>query len=311
MKSSIEVRKISIVDLDTDAIVNATNEDLIAGGMANVSGAIFNAAGYKKMQEACDVIAHCDTGDAVITPGFDLKAKYVIHAVGPIWKGGKHGEPEKLKKAYKKALELARTNHCRSIGYPLISAGSLGYPVKEAWEVAISACKEYLEEHKDYAVRIIFAVLDDEIRTIGKSIYKYEAGTYEVVQYDDWETKPMPELFETFVLARSFSDDEMNVLRCGHIPCAMEDKWFWCMEGDTLWVHRSWTGNCIYKIDFKEDNHHIVTVNRDPEQYTCKSIEEDYVTLNKLLNWWTDTPYDYCHEWLSETLDSLKRAGKV
>ena len=88
--SSIEIRKISITDLDTDAIVNAANEGLWAGG--GVCGAIFSAAGYDRLQEACNRIGHCDTGSAVITPGFNLKAKYIIHAVGPRWHGGGQGE---------------------------------------------------------------------------------------------------------------------------------------------------------------------------------------------------------------------------
>ena len=103
---------------------------------------------------------------------------------------------------------------------------------------------------------------------------------------DDWKTEPMPKQYETFVLNRSFSEKEMAVLRYGHIPQAMEDKWFWYMEGSTLWVHRSWTGYCIYRIDFKEDNHHLVMVNRDPEQYGCTDIEEDIESLNNLLDWW-------------------------
>ena len=107
-----------------------------------------------------------------------------------------------------------------------------------------------------------------------------------IVQHDDWKTEPMPEKFETFVLNRSFSEEEMDVLRHGHIPQAMEDKWFWYMEGSTLRVHRSWTGYCIYRIDFKGDNNHLVTVNRDPEQYGCTDIDEDIETLNNLLDWW-------------------------
>ena len=98
--------------------------------------------------------------------------------------------------------------------------------------------------------------------------------------------------------------------RYGNIPQEMEDKWFWYMEGSTLWAHRSWTGFCIYQIDFKEDNNHAVTVNRDLEQYTCASIEEDIEKLNKLLDWWTDPPYDYYNEWLSETYDALKASEK-
>ena len=132
-----------------------------------------------------------------------------------------------------------------------------------------------------------------------------------VARRDDWKTVSMPEQHESFVLNRSFSGEEMDALRRGHIPQAMEDKWFWYMEGSTLRAHRSWTGYCIYQIDFKEDNNHVVTVNRDPEQYRCTRIEEDIESLNKLLDQWIQAPYDYYHEWLSETHDALKKAGKV
>jgi 8-oxo-dGTP diphosphatase len=126
----------------------------------------------------------------------------------------------------------------------------------------------------------------------------------------DWKTKPMPEQHAAFVLDRSFSDAEMAALRRGNVPQAMEDKWFWYMEGATLWAHRSWTGYCIYWIDFGEDGHHAVTVNRDPEQYGCTSIAEDIASLNKLLDWWTQTPYAYDQAWLSETYDALRKAGR-
>ncbi len=122
----------------------------------------------------------------------------------------------------------------------------------------------------------------------------------------DWKTKPMPKQHDTFVLRRSFSDKEMDVLRRGNIPKAMEDKWFWYMEEQTLWAHRSWTGYCIYRIDFKENDDHIVTVNRDPKQYECSSIEQDMESLNKLLDWWTEDTYDHYGEWLSEIHDALE-----
>ena len=127
-------------------------------------------------------------------------------------------------------------------------------------------------------------------------------------QRDDWKTEPMPEQREVFVLKRSFSDGEMAALRRGNVPQAMEDKWFWYMEGSTLWAHRSWTGFCIYQIDFKEDGNHVVTVNRDPDQYKCSSSEEDLETLNKLLDWWTEDQYDHCGEWISETYDAIQKA---
>ena len=128
---------------------------------------------------------------------------------------------------------------------------------------------------------------------------------------EDWKTEPMPEQCETFILNRAFNDKEMVALRWGNIPQEMEDKWFFYMEESTLWAHRSWTGFCIYRIDFKEDNNHIVTVNRNPEQYGCTDIKEDIEALNKLLDYWTETPYDYYNEWLSETYDSLKKSGKI
>lgn len=132
-----------------------------------------------------------------------------------------------------------------------------------------------------------------------------------IAHRDDWKTEPMPKKCESFVLNRSFSDEEMEILRHGNIPQAMEDKWFWYMEGSTLWAHRSWTGYCIYQIEFKEDGNHVVTVNRNSDQYRCTSIEEDTISLNNLLDWWTQSPYDHYNEWLSETYDALKKAGKI
>ena len=165
MFSTIEIQKISIVDLDTDAIVNAANEALAAGG--GVCGAIFKAAGYKELQAACDVFAHCDTGDAVITPGFKLKAKYVIHTVGPIWRGGNGDEPKLLYSAYKQSLIVAKENGLHSIAFPLISAGIYGYPQDQAWRKALQACHDFIEANKDYEIDIIFAVIDDDVMDKG------------------------------------------------------------------------------------------------------------------------------------------------
>ena len=161
----IRIEQISITDLHTDAIVNAANERLRAGG--GVCGAIFQSAGYCMLQEACDQIGHCDTGSAVITPAFHLKSRYIIHAVGPVWRDGLHGEPEQLYGAYSKSLELAAENGCKSIGFPLISSGIFGYPVEAAWRQAILACRDYLDRHTDAPVEIVFAVLNERIIQIG------------------------------------------------------------------------------------------------------------------------------------------------
>ena len=165
-ENPIEIRKIGITELDTDAIVNAANEELWAG--SGVCGAIFRAAGHNKLKAACEEIGHCDTGSAVITPGFDLKSKYIIHAVGPMWNGGNYNEPQKLYGAYRRSLELAVENGCHSIGFPLLSAGVFGYPKDKAWRVALQACSDFLRDHSDFDLKVIFAVLDDGIMSLGQ-----------------------------------------------------------------------------------------------------------------------------------------------
>ncbi len=165
---SITIQKISITNLETDAIVNAANSGLMPGG--GVCGAIFSAAGYGDLLKACTAIGHCATGSAVITPGFQLKAKFVIHAVGPIWNGGGNGEMEKLFQAYDHSLELAFANHCRSIGFPLISSGIYGYPLREAWVTALDACAAFLDRHPDTTLKIVFAVLSDNVLQVGREV---------------------------------------------------------------------------------------------------------------------------------------------
>ncbi len=303
--STIEIRKSDITDLDTDAIVNAANNELLAGG--GVCKAIFRAAGYEQLQAECSKIGHCDTGSAVITAGFNLKAKYIIHAAGPVWSGGKSGEPRLLHDAYMRSLELAAENGCKSIGFPLISAGIFGYPVDRAWRNALQACTEFIS--RGYGIDIVFAVINDGILEAGTKALREIAPRYAPAVRGDWKTSEMPARHDTFILDRCFTPQQMKKLRKGNIPQGMEDKWFWYMEGDTLFAHRSWTGYCIYRIDFSLDNCHVVTVSREPEQYKCTSIDEDRESLKKLLDWWTDDPYDHYHEWLWETADTIKKAG--
>lgn len=163
---SITIQKIGITKLALDAVVNAANSGLWHG--SGVCGYIFNEAGAEEMAAACNKIGHCDEGSAVITPGFRLPAKYVIHAVGPRYTDGKHGEPKLLYSAYKKSLLLAMENGLHSIGFPLISAGIFGYPSDGAWRKAIQACRDFLAEYPDYEMEIVFAVLDDKIKTVGE-----------------------------------------------------------------------------------------------------------------------------------------------
>ena len=101
----------------------------------------------------------------------------------------------------------------------------------------------------------------------------------------------------------------MSTLRRGHVPWQMEDKWFWYMEGDSFFAHRSWTGFCIFRIDFSPDGLHKVTVNRDPQQCGSTDTEYDRAELNKFLDWWTGEPYDYMGAWEEEANEALIKAA--
>ncbi len=163
----ILIRKISITSAGTEAVVNAANEQLMQGG--GVCGAIFEAAGSEKLRKACEKYDGCSTGDAVITPGFDL-CRYIIHAVGPIYLNGFNGESRMLYDCYRHSLDLARENGVSSIAFPLISSGIYGYPAKGAWEVALTSCRDWLERNSGYDIKIVFAIISDELCDLGMRI---------------------------------------------------------------------------------------------------------------------------------------------
>ena len=143
-----------ITKMQVDAIVNAANTALRVGG--GVCGAIFDAAGSAKLQAACERLSPIQTGDAVITPGFDLPAKYVIHVAGPVYRDGKHDEEALLRSCYTNALDLALKNGCESIAFPLISSGIYGYPKDEALAVATSAIGEWLQKNDMNVSLVVF-----------------------------------------------------------------------------------------------------------------------------------------------------------
>lgn len=136
-----------ITEMDVDVVVNAANTDLRMG--SGVCGAIFHAAGKEQMEEACARLRPVNTGEAVITPGFNLPARYVIHTPGPIYRKDREAACQRqLRASYRNALSLAAENHCESIAFPLISSGAYGYPKEDALQVAVSAIREFLEVHE-------------------------------------------------------------------------------------------------------------------------------------------------------------------
>lgn len=160
--TSIEAVIADITKLQVDAIVNAANQALAAGG--GVCGAIFRAAG-DGLAAACARVAPCPTGEARVTPGFSLPAKYVIHAVGPIWHGGTEGEADQLAQTYRALLRLADEHGCHSIAIPAISTGIYGYPLESATKIAVQVVREHVAG-KTGLQRVIFACFSETVLSV-------------------------------------------------------------------------------------------------------------------------------------------------
>ena len=154
-----------LTNLPVDAIVNAANTALAPGG--GVCGAIFAAAGYGELDRACRAIGGCPTGQAVMTPGFALPAKHIVHTVGPIWHGGGQGEAGLLRSCYDTSLRLAWEAGCRSIAFPLISAGIYGYPKEEALSIALEAMEAFAQDHP---MDITLALLDPALAKLADGL---------------------------------------------------------------------------------------------------------------------------------------------
>ena len=156
MPTKITLLQDDISCLQVDAVVNAANSSLLGGG--GVDGAIHRGAG-PELLDACKILGGCETGEAKITPGFKLPAKFVIHTVGPIWRGGDKKEADLLANCYRRALQLAGENGIRSIAFPAISCGAYGFPAQQACSIAVNMVVEELPHHPNIR-KVIFCAFD-------------------------------------------------------------------------------------------------------------------------------------------------------
>ena len=157
--AKIEIVRGDITKLEVDAIVNAANTTLLGGG--GVDGAIHRAAGPELLAE-CRTLGGCEPGAAKLTRGYRLPARFVIHTAGPIWRGGKHGEPETLADCYQNSLQIAVENRIQTIAFPAISCGAYGYPIQEATQIALKTTREFLAS-EDKIAKVIFVLWGEEI----------------------------------------------------------------------------------------------------------------------------------------------------
>ena len=167
MAGTISIQRVGITKLRTDAIVDAVSDGRRAGG---VCGLLFREAGNERSAVVHRDMGVGNVGNAIITPGFELLARYILHIVSPVWCGGNRNEERLLCGVYQQSLILARNSGWHSIGFPLISSGIYGYPKDLAWRVAIQACRDFIANNLDYDIQIIFAVPERSVSEMGEKM---------------------------------------------------------------------------------------------------------------------------------------------
>ena len=213
----LKIVRNDITTMKVDAIVNAAKESLLGGG--GVDGAIHRAAGPELLAE-CRTLGGCKTGQAKITKGYRLPAKFVIHTVGPVWQGGSHGERELLVSAYRSSLELALSNHCETVAFPLISSGVYGYPKDQALKVAVDTIGDFLLAHDMTVYLVIF---DRAAYTIGGKLFSdiaaYIDDHYVDAHTDSQETQDR----RMAVASMSMEEEEWMPGPCTSAPFGLDE----------------------------------------------------------------------------------------
>lgn len=250
-----------ITKMECDAIVNAANNSLLGGG--GVDGAIHRAAGSELLAE-CRTLRGCDTGKAKITKGYELPAKYVIHTVGPIWHGGDYGERELLESCYRESLAIAAEHDCKTIAFPLISAGAYGYPRAEALRVAMDTCSDFLMEND---MMIFIVVFDKDSLFVSEKLFadirRYVDDNY-VSEMTANEDRRRSELFGAAIPApqalSAKADKKPSLFRRAKLAkldmpmaeyCAFEDALPDDLEKAVAQIDESFTEMLLRKIDEK------------------------------------------------------------
>lgn len=171
--AAVEICVGDITTLKVDAIVNAANNTLLGGG--GVDGAIHRAAGPELLEE-CRGLGGCETGDAKITKGYRLPARYVIHTVGPVWNGGAHGEDDLLASCYRRSLELAERQHLKTVAFPAISTGAYRFPKRRAAGIAVGEVDNFLRTKAKSVSRIVFCCIDEAMAALYREALAEQDG---------------------------------------------------------------------------------------------------------------------------------------